>query len=181
MNIQKIDGGAQVVSFNRFSDNRGWFSESWSDKWMTEMGLSRPFVQSNTVWTERKNTIRGLHAQSEPHQVAKMLQVIKGRILDVFVDARKDSNTFGKWFSVTLDESIPQVLYVPQGFYHGYMTLSDDVIVNYQQDEFFTPASEHGLLWSDSTIGIDWKLGQAVPIISPKDSAQKSWADATKF
>jgi len=181
MNIQKIDSGALVISFNRFSDNRGWFSESWSDKWMTEMGLSRPFVQSNTVWTERKNTIRGLHSQSEPHQVAKMLQVIKGRILDVFVDARKGSDTFGKWFSVTLDESIPQVLYIPQGFYHGYMTLSDDVIVHYQQDEFFTPASEHGLLWNDSTIGIDWKLGQAVPIISPKDSAQKSWADATKF
>ena len=181
MNIQKLEGGALVVSFNRFSDNRGWFSESWSDKWMDEMGITRPFVQSNTVWTERKNTIRGLHAQSAPHQVAKMLQVIKGRIQDVFVDARKDSDTFGKWFSVTLDESIPQVLYVPQGFYHGYMTLTDDVIVNYQQDEFFTPSSEQGLLWNDPTVNIDWMLGQAVPIVSTKDAEQKSWQEATKF
>jgi dTDP-4-dehydrorhamnose 3,5-epimerase len=181
MNIQKLEGGALVVSFNRFSDNRGWFSESWSNKWMDEMKLDRPFVQANTVWTGRKNTIRGLHAQSAPHQVAKMLQVIKGRILDVFVDARQDSDTFGKWFSVTLDESIPQVLYVPQGFYHGYMTLTDDVVVNYQQDEFFTPASEHGLFWNDPTVAIDWKLGQAVPIVSAKDAEQKSWQDATKF
>jgi dTDP-4-dehydrorhamnose 3,5-epimerase len=181
MKVYELEGGAKLVTFNRYPDNRGWFSESWSNKWMDDLKITRSFVQANTVWTERKNTIRGLHAQSEPHQVAKMLQVIKGSILDVFVDAREGSDTFGKWFSVPLDQDTPQVLYVPQGFYHGYMTTSDDTVVCYQQDEFFTPASEHGLLWNDSTLNINWQLGNAVPIVSAKDEQQKTWQDATKF
>lgn len=181
MTIHTLDCGALVVTYNQFRDTRGWFSETWSDKWLPEMGIPKPFVQQNTVWTENKNTIRGLHAQTAPAEVAKFIRVIKGRILDVFVDARQDSPTFGQWFSYELDDSIPQILYIPRGFYHGYMTLTDDVIVHYQQDEFFTPECEVGLRWNDPTVNIDWKLDGAVPTVSMKDDAQKSWEEAVKF
>jgi dTDP-4-dehydrorhamnose 3,5-epimerase len=181
MNIFDLEAGAKVVTYNRFADNRGWFSETWSTKWANELGFTKPFIQSNIVWTENKNTIRGLHAQSVPAEVAKFIQVIKGSILDVFVDARYDSETFGKWYSYELKDSIPQVLYIPRGFYHGYMSLTDDVIVQYQQDEYFTPDNEHGLLWNDAELAIDWRLDGAVPIVSEKDSAQKPWAIVRKF
>ena len=181
MNVHELDCGAKVITFNRYADSRGWFSESWSNKWLEEAGFTRPFIQANTVYTQSKNTIRGLHAQSAPAEVAKLVQVIKGSILDVFVDARADSPTFSKWYSYELHEHIPQLLYIPAGFYHGYMSLTDDVVAHYQQDEYFTPTSEHGLLWNDPTLNIDWQLGEAVPTISEKDSQQKLWQDATKF
>lgn len=181
MNIHNLNCGAFVVTHNRFQDSRGAFSETWSDKWLPDLGVPRPFVQQNTVWTENKNTIRGLHAQSGDAEVAKFIRVIKGRILDVFVDARQESPTFGQWFSYELDESIPQILYIPTGFYHGYMTLSDNCIVHYQQDQFFTPEAEVGLRWDDETVSINWGLDGAVPTVSIKDAAQKSWADAHKF
>lgn len=181
MTIHTLECGAFVVTHNQFRDSRGWFSETWSDNWLPDLGIPKTFVQQNTVWTERKNTIRGLHAQQQPAEVAKFIRVIKGRILDVFVDARSESPTFGQWFSYELDESIPQILYVPRGFYHGYMTLTDDVIVHYQQDEFFTPDAEVGLRWNDPTLNIDWKLDGAIPIVSLKDDTQKTWAEAAKF
>ena len=181
MQIYRLESDAFVVTFNQFKDNRGWFSETWSDKWLPDLGIPSPFVQQNTVWTENKNTIRGLHAQSAPAEVAKFIRVIKGRILDVFVDARQQSPTFGKWFSYELNESTPQILYIPTGFYHGYMTLTDDVIVHYQQDAFFEPAYEQGLIWNDPTLQIDWQLNGAVPVVSTKDAQQQTWDQVHKF
>jgi dTDP-4-dehydrorhamnose 3,5-epimerase len=101
--------------------------------------------------------------------------------LDVFVDARQESPTFGQWFSYELNDDIPQILYIPRGFYHGYMTLTDDVIVHYQQDEFFTPECEQGLIWNDPTLQIDWQLGGAEPIVSIKDAQQPTWDQVHKF
>ncbi len=181
MKIYRLECGAFVVTFNQFKDNRGWFSETWSDRWLPDMGIPTTFVQDNTVWTQNKNTIRGLHAQDANAEVAKFIRVIKGNILDVFVDARQGSETFGKWFTYELREDLPQILYVPRGFYHGYMTLTDDVIVHYKQDEFFKPEFEVGLRWDDPDLAIDWQLGNAVPIVSDKDQQQKSWQDAYKF
>jgi dTDP-4-dehydrorhamnose 3,5-epimerase len=184
MNTTELETGAKLIDFPRFKDNRGWFSESWSNKWQQETGIILPFVQSNTVWTEKAFTVRGLHAQGGTGAVAKMLQVIKGEIIDVFVDARSESPTFGKWEAVHLKEGQPQLIYVPRGFYHGYATLTDDVIVHYQQDNYFDGASEHGLRFDDQTVLIDWdRWGIDINnvIVSDKDRAQKSWANATKF
>lgn len=181
MKIYKLECSAFVVTFNQYKDNRGWFSETWSDKWLPDLGIPKTFVQDNTVWTQSKNTIRGLHAQVAPAEVSKFIRVIKGKILDVFVDARQGSETFGKWFTYELSEDIPQILYIPSGFYHGYMTLTDDVIVHYKQDEFFTPEHEVGLRWDDPDVQIDWQLNGAVPIVSQKDQQQKSWQEVHKF
>lgn len=184
MIITELETGAKLINFKRFADHRGWFSESWSNKWQTETGIVLPFVQSNTVWTEEAFTVRGLHAQGGSGAVAKMLQVIKGEIIDVFVDAREQSATFGKWEAVHLKETESQLIYVPRGFYHGYVTLTDDVIVHYQQDNFFDGANEHGLRFDDQTILIDydrWGIDINQVTVSDKDRNQKSWADATKF
>lgn len=181
MKVYQLEAGAKVFTYDRYRDNRGWFSESWSDKWKEDAGIEKPFVQTNIVWTERKNTIRGLHSQMAPAEVSKYVQVIKGRILDVFVDAREGSDTFGKWWSYELTEEIPQILCIPKGFYHGYMTLEDNCIVHYQQDEFFTPSAECGLKWDDPTVNIDWGLGNAIPVVSEKDNNQKLWQHAVKF
>ena len=181
MQVYNLIGGAKLLTFARHTDSRGWFAESWSNKWMEEYGIAKPFVQSNTVRSELKHTIRGLHTQIPPHQTSKLLQVIRGAVLDVFVDARVDSATYGQWGSVTLSEDTAQLIYVPDGFYHGYMTLVDDTIVHYQQDEFYSSDSDHGLLWNDSTINIEWGLNGAIPIVSSKDTAQPTWNLAKKF
>lgn len=184
MNITQLATGAKLIDFKRFADNRGWFSECWSEKWQEETGIILPFVQSNVVWTEKAFTVRGLHAQGGTGAVAKMLQVIKGEVLDVFVDARQESETFGQWEAVHLTEGQPQLIYVPRGFYHGYVTLTDNVIVHYQQDNFFDGANEHGLAFKDPTVHIDydrWGINLNDITISEKDKAQKSWAEATKF
>ena len=184
MNITELETGAKLIDFKRFKDDRGWFSESWSNKWQQETGIILPFVQSNTVWTEKAFTVRGLHAQSGTGAVAKLLQVIKGEIVDVFVDARKESPTFGQYGSIHLTSEQLQLIYIPRGFYHGYVTLSDDVIVHYQQDNFFDSEKEHGLLWNDPTVAIDYdRYGVNLNeiIISEKDKIQRTWASATKF
>ena len=184
MDIQQLQTGAKLITYPRFRDNRGWFSECWSNNWQQETGIVLPFVQSNLVRTTKAFTIRGLHAQGGTGAVAKMLQVVKGEIVDIFVDARKESETFGQWEAVKLTEEQAQLIYVPRGFYHGYVTLSDDVIVHYQQDNFFDGANEHGLRFDDPDIHIDWdRWGVDLDkvTVSEKDRNQKSWADATKF
>lgn len=184
MDIQQLQTGAKLINFKRHKDNRGWFSECWSNKWQEETGIILPFVQSNLVWTEKAFTIRGLHAQGGQGAVAKMLQVVKGEIVDIFVDARKESETFGQYEAVHLKETESQLIYVPRGFYHGYVTLTDDVVVHYQQDNFFDGANEHGLRFDDPTIYIDysrWGIDMDKVTVSDKDRNQKSWAEATKF
>lgn len=172
---------AKLITITSHLDSRGWFAESWSDKWMEELGITKPFVQANTVHSELQYTIRGLHAQTSPHQTAKLLQVISGAVMDVFVDARLGSSTFGQWNAIMLDEGNPRILYIPAGFYHGYITLTDNTVVHYQQDEYFTRESECGLLWNDPEINIDWNLNGAIPIVSAKDHAQPDWHNAIKF
>jgi dTDP-4-dehydrorhamnose 3,5-epimerase len=181
MQIQNLIGGAKLLTFARHSDSRGWFAESWSNNWMDEYGIAKSFVQSNTVQTRLKHTIRGLHTQIPPHQTSKLLQVIRGAVIDVFVDARSESDSYGKWSTVTLTEDTAQLIYVPGGFYHGYMTLVDDTIVHYQQDEFYSAESDYGLLWNDPTINIEWGLNGELPIVSDKDTAQPIWELAKKF
>ena len=181
MQIQRLIGGVKLLTFARHTDSRGWFAESWSNKWMEEYGITKPFVQSNTVYTELKHTIRGLHTQISPHQTSKLLQVIHGAVLDVFVDARADSATYGQWESVILYENTSQLIYVPDGFYHGYMTLVDNTIVHYQQDAYYSAESDYGLLWNDTTINVEWGLKGAIPIVSAKDITQPAWNHAKKF
>lgn len=133
-----------------------------------ELGLP-DFVQENQSVSKRSGTVRGLHFQKPPMAQAKLVRVLRGRILDVAVDARSRSASFGRHVAVALSEDDPAWLYVPEGFAHGFCTLTDDVHVLYKMSSYYAPDSESGILWSDPALGIDWPVPDASAILSDKD------------
>jgi dTDP-4-dehydrorhamnose 3,5-epimerase len=157
-----------------FPDNRGYFFESFRQDWLQNQGIAEDWVQDNQSFSQ-KGTVRGLHFQRAPYAQAKLVRVISGKVLDVVVDLRKDSPTFGKHFSTVLDTEKNNLLYVPAGFGHGFSVLEDAVFV-YKCSNYYHKASEGGILWSDPKLGIDW--GVAEPIISEKD---KAWPTLKEF
>jgi dTDP-4-dehydrorhamnose 3,5-epimerase len=129
--------------------------------------LERNWVQENHSRSGRKNIIRGLHLQLPPYSETKLIRCIRGAVLDVFVDLRKNSPTFGEWDSVELNEESKKMIFIPRGFAHGYCTLTEESEVLYKVDNFYTPQAECGLLWNDNDIGIDWPFRN--PKLSEKD------------
>lgn len=154
-----------LISFPRFLDGRGWFSQQWQESWKDQYGIRDPMVQTNMAYTTRKNTIRGLHTQVG---LAKLVTVISGTILDIVVDQN------GNHYKYLLSGEIPNSLYVPKGYYHGYRTLTDNVIMMYQQDGFYDPRLEYGVKWNDPILGIDWENTEE-PIVSDKDNSLPNW------
>lgn len=148
-----------------FHDSRGYFFESFRQDWLEKQGISIDWVQDNQSFSQ-KGTVRGLHFQQGDYAQAKLVRVITGRVLDVAVDLRKDSPTFGQHFSTVLDSQKNNLLFVPVGFAHGFSVL-EDAIFAYKCSNYYHKASEGGILWSDPTLGIDWQVDQ--PIISDKD------------
>lgn len=168
--------GLIVIEPRIFDDSRGYFFESYSAKTLLGHGIQTTFVQDN----EAKSTygvLRGLHYQVEPKGMTKLLRVTLGKILDVAVDIRKDSKTFGHHFSIELSEKNKKQLYVPRGFAHGYVVLSDTAIVNYKCDEFYSKEHETGIMWNDHELSIDWKINLKDAILSEKDKTQPSFKD----
>lgn len=157
----------KVLSLTRFKDQRGFFQEIYHHKKYAKNELNLEFVQDNYSYSQ-KNVIRGLHFQTENPQ-GKLVTVLQGRILDVFVDIRPKSASFGKWDSIELDQDIPSQVYVPPGFAHGFIVLSESALVMYKCTDFYDPRSEHTLIWNDPEIAINW--GNLAPIISQKDAA----------
>ncbi|MCP4682197.1 MAG: dTDP-4-dehydrorhamnose 3,5-epimerase [Desulfobacterales bacterium] len=148
-----------------FKDNRGFFMETYQrDRYITK-GVVPEFLQDNFSYSV-KGTLRGLHFQL-PNTQAKLVQVLKGEILDVAVDIRKGSPTFGKWIGVTLNDTNNRQLYIPEGFAHGFAVLSEIVMFTYKCSDLYVPESERGILWNDPDIGIDWPFDD--PILSDKD------------
>jgi dTDP-4-dehydrorhamnose 3,5-epimerase len=141
-----------------FGDNRGSFMESYNQKEFAEIGMKMKFVQDNLV-TSTKGVLRGLHFQY-PHPQGKLIRVIKGKIYDVAVDLRKDSPTFLKYEGVILSEENREMLYVPEEFAHGYLCLTDDVIVAYKVTDFYHAEHDKGIRWDDKEIAIDWPLNE---------------------
>lgn len=168
--------GLVVIEPRVFGDSRGYFFESFSQReFEKEVGQVR-FVQDN----ESKSSygvVRGLHFQKPPHTQSKLVRVVKGRVLDVAVDLRRDSKTYGKYFSVELTEDNHLQLFIPKGFAHGFAVLSEEAVFQYKCDEFYAPESEGAIAWNDPDIGVDWQIPEDKVILSEKDKKHPSFKD----
>jgi dTDP-4-dehydrorhamnose 3,5-epimerase len=169
--------GLIIIEPAVYPDSRGYFFESYNKKAFLKEGVDFYPVQDN----ESKSSfgvIRGLHYQLKPFAQAKLIRVVEGRILDVALDIRKDSETFGKWFAKELDSESKQQILIPEGFAHGFSVLSQSAIIQYKCSDFYTPSAERGISPVDKTLNIDWRLGQATPVISPKDMNHPAFSHA---
>ncbi len=151
-----------------YGDHRGWFMETYSDSKLKEVGINLNFVQDNHSFSAEKGTLRGLHYQLNPKAQTKLVRCTKGAIYDVAVDIRKGSPNYGKWFGVELTSENKKQLLIPKGFAHGFITLTNDVEVQYKVDEFYAPECDQGIIWNDPEINIEWPI-DIMPILSEKD------------
>lgn len=151
-----------------FSDDRGWFMETWNDARFREKGLPSGFVQDNQS-RSHQHVLRGLHFQLQ-HPQGKLVRAIAGRIFDVAVDIRRSSAHFGRWVGVELNAEVPEMLWIPAGFAHGFLVLSETADVLYKTTDFYSALSERTILWNDPALGIGWPVS-VEPIVSAKDAA----------
>jgi len=165
--IETILEGAYIINLDPKGDERGSFTRMFCQKELSKIGFNKNVVQINHSITNEKGTIRGMHYQDGSSSEIKIIRVIKGSVYDVIVDMRPSSNTYLKWISVTLSKDSPQLLYVPQGFAHGFQTLSQDVEMIYQHSTFYDPSSERGFCYNDPKIGISWPL--PISVVSERD------------
>lgn len=159
--------GVYIIEPQVFGDHRGWFMESYSKIKLAEAGIDCDFVQDNQSFSAQKGTLRGLHYQLNPKSQAKIVRCTKGAILDVAVDIRKGSPMYKKWVAVELSAENKIQLFIPRGFAHGFVTLSDDVEVQYKADNYYAPECDGNILYNDPDIGVEWGKGEF--ILSEKD------------
>lgn len=157
----------KIVEPEVFGDNRGWFYESYSKRKLEELGINADFVQDNRSFSAAKGTLRGLHFQKSPDCQAKLICCTKGEIYDVAVDLRKGSPRYLKWVKVKLTAENKRALFIPRGFGHGFVTLTDDVEVLYKADGYYSRENDRSIRFDDEAIGVDW--GITDPILSQKD------------
>ncbi|QSF44677.1 dTDP-4-dehydrorhamnose 3,5-epimerase [Paenibacillus tianjinensis] len=169
--------GVWVIEPKVFGDHRGWFMETYSDSKFKEQGINLNFVQDNQSYSATKGTLRGLHYQLNPKAQSKLVRCTKGAIFDVAVDIRKGSPNYGQWFGIELTAENKKQLLIPKGFAHGFMTLVEDVEVQYKCDELYAPECDGGILWNDPDIGIEWPI-DVVPVLSAKDEHAPLLKDA---
>jgi len=158
--------GVLIIEPQVFGDARGWFMETYSRKKTPQ--IDNDFVQDNQSYSAQKGTIRGIHFQKPPMAQAKLLRCTRGAIMDFAVDIRPNSETFKQWISVELSEENKKQIYIPRGFGHAFITLTDDVEIQYKADNYYSAEFDCSILWSDPDIGIDW--GTDDPIVSERDS-----------
>ena len=158
-----------ILTPKRFGDDRGWFMETFNAARVAEAGLNLSFVQDNHSMSAKVGTLRGLHFQTPPHAQDKLVRCSKGAILDVAVDIRRGSPTYGKWTAVELTEANGKQLLVPKGFLHGFVTRSENTEVQYKCTDVYAPDCDGGIRWDDAEIGIDWGL-TGDPVLSAKDT-----------
>ena len=159
----------RLIVPKRQVDDRGWFSEIFHQERLRDIGITCRFVQDNQSSSKHTGTLRGLHFQLSPAAQTKLVTVVKGRILDVAVDIRRGSPTFGKYVSTELSSETGCQLYIPVGFAHGFLTLENDVVVMYKASDYYAPTYESGIRWNDPDIAFPWPLKEANIIISDKD------------
>ncbi|MEX6632483.1 dTDP-4-dehydrorhamnose 3,5-epimerase [Hyphococcus lacteus] len=167
----------KLITPRRFSDDRGFFSETYNAKAFKSAGIDCDFIQDNHSFSARKGTVRGLHYQSPPFAQSKLVRVLRGSIIDVAVDARKNSSTFGQWVKTELSAKTGTQIFIPQGFLHGFVTLEPDTEVAYKVDAFYDGASDGSVKWDDTDLGIEWGLSGAEASLSEKDAKAPKWAD----
>lgn len=166
--------GLLVLEPRIFPDDRGYFYESYSQKKFAEIGITENFVQDNQSFSQ-KGTLRGLHAQAQPFAQGKLVRVLQGRVLDVAVDIRKNSPTYGQHYSIELSGDNHKQFWVPAGFLHGFVTLEDNTIFTYKVTNFYDKASEIGVIWNDPSLGIGWGIAESEALLSPKDELLPSF------
>lgn len=148
--------GAYIVELEPIEDDRGFFARSWCQKEFSDHGLNPDLVQCNISFNKTKNTLRGMHYQVKPHEEAKLVRCTQGAIYDVIIDLRPDSATFKEWFGLELSSVNRRMLYIPESFAHGFLTLEHNTEVFYQMSEFFHPECGRGIRWNDPAFKIDW-------------------------
>ena len=161
--------GLLVFIPNVFSDERGSFFESYNKIYLSKKGIDINFTQDNQSLS-KKNILRGLHFQNPPFEQSKLVRCIDGEILDIAVDIRKRSKTYGKFEKVILSSFNKKQLFIPKGFAHGFLTLSDKAIISYKVDNHYSPNHDNGIIWNDPTLNINWGICDSELIISEKDS-----------
>jgi dTDP-4-dehydrorhamnose 3,5-epimerase len=171
--------GVVIIEPDVFGDNRGFFMESWNKKKMEEAGLYYDFVQDNHSKSTVKGTLRGIHFQKSDKAQAKLVRCVKGAVLDVAVDLRKNSPTFKQWVGVELSEENKKQLLIPRGFGHGFVTLTDDVEFLYKADNYYAPEADAGICWNDPDIGVEWGIEN--PILSEKDKKNQFLKDCKEL
>ncbi len=165
-----------IVEPKVWNDTRGHFFESYNENLFKEAGIDVSFVQDNQSQSQR-GTLRGLHAQTQPWAQGKLVRVIRGKVLDVAVDIRKNSPTYGKHYTLELSEENKLMLWVPTGFLHGFATLEDETIFTYKVSNLYNRESEIGVMWNDEDLKIDWQLAKEEIILSEKDKVLKKFKD----
>lgn len=175
--IQTALPGVLKLVPRRFGDGRGWFTESWSARRMAEAGLVFDWVQDNQSHSAEPHTVRGLHYQAPPSAQTKLVRVASGRVLDVAVDVRRGSPSYGRWVAEELSDENGAQLLVPKGFLHGFMTLSPEVDVLYKVDAFYDPESDGAVRFDDPDLGVDWGIDPGEATLSDKDAAAPAFAD----
>jgi dTDP-4-dehydrorhamnose 3,5-epimerase len=169
----------KVLTPKRFGDARGYFCETWSQTRADAAGIEVSFVQDNESLSARAGTLRGLHYQAPPFAQAKLVRVAKGAIRDVAVDARQGSPTYGSWISEVISAENGAQIFIPRGYLHGFVTLTDDTLVIYKVDNVYDAASDGGVLWNDADIGIDWGIPLEGLTLSDKDRRAPAFREWT--
>ena len=181
MNIIKTSiEGVVILEPRIFADDRGYFFESFSQKVFDELVRPIRFVQDNES-KSKYGVLRGLHFQKVEHAQSKLVRVVKGRVLDVAVDVRRGSPTFGKYVSVELSEENKRQFFIPRGFAHGFAVLSQEAVFQYKCDNYYAPESEGAIAWNDPDIGIDWRVEASDILLSEKDKKHPRLADSLEL
>ncbi len=177
MNVIKTEiEGVVIIEPTVFGDDRGYFYESFSQAEFEQKVCKTNFVQDNQSYS-KYGVLRGLHFQKAPYAQSKLVRVVKGKVLDVAVDIRKGSPTYGKHVAVELSDENHRQLFVPRGFAHGFVVFSDEAIFQYKCDNFYSKESEGAIMWNDPNIGIDWGISESEAILSEKDKVNSSFTD----
>nr|WP_290917603.1 dTDP-4-dehydrorhamnose 3,5-epimerase [Hyphomonas sp. 34-62-18] len=167
----------KLVTPPRFGDDRGFFSETYNAEKFKAAGIDADFVQDNHSLSAQTGTVRGLHFQAPPFAQAKLVRCLRGAIVDVAVDVRKGSPTYGKWVKAELSAENGVQIYVPRGFLHGFATLVPDTEIAYKVDNYYSKECDGAVIWNDPSLAIDWGIDPATATLSAKDSAAQSFAE----
>ena len=169
--------GVMILTPRRFEDARGFFSETWNRRALSEAGIDIDFVQDNHSMSRAAGTVRGLHYQRPPHAQAKLVRVTRGAVIDVAVDFRAGSPTFGQWVAVELNAGNGQQLFIPAGFLHGFVTLEPETEFLYKCSDYYAPDCDAAIRFDDPGLCIDWGIDTTRAIVSDKDRAAPLFAD----
>lgn len=169
--------GAFIIEPERLEDERGFFARTWCKREFENHGLNTNVVQCNTSFNKKKGTLRGMHYQTAPHAEVKLVKCTRGSIYDVIIDLRPDSDTYKEWFAVELSSDNHKMLYIPENFAHGFLTLENNTEVNYQMSEFYYSECASGIRWNDPAFSITWPMD--IMVISDRDRRYHDFTDDT--